>query len=83
MDWKIPLLLFWAALSFAVAFSAKRRGFSFWAYLLHSFLPSPVVALITLGLAEHGPPRAPVDRCEDDTIENSGARRQASARYGN
>jgi len=43
--------LFWIIPSVVVASVARRRGFSFWAYLLHSYLPSPFTALITLNLA--------------------------------
>jgi hypothetical protein len=44
-------VIFWIVPSVIVAFVAKKRGYSFWAYLLHGFLPSPFVALITLHLA--------------------------------
>ncbi len=49
----VPLIaiVFWIVPSVVVAFVAQRRGFSFWAYLLHSYLPSPFVALITLHFA--------------------------------
>ncbi|HXK36971.1 MAG TPA: hypothetical protein VJ553_05320 [Candidatus Paceibacterota bacterium] len=45
------VILFWILLSIVVASVARRRGFSFWAYLLHCYLPSPFVALITLHFA--------------------------------
>lgn len=47
-------ILFWLLPSIVVAFVARHRGFTFWAYLLHSYLPSPFVALITLHAATRG-----------------------------
>lgn len=50
MEYAIAIL-FWIIPSAIVASVARKRGYSFWAYLLHSYLPSPFVALITLHFA--------------------------------
>jgi hypothetical protein len=53
MEYWVVLLL-WLIPSIIVASVARRRGFSFWAYLLHCYLPSPFIALITLRAAIRG-----------------------------
>jgi hypothetical protein len=58
MDW-ILIVLFWIVPSFIVASIARRRGFSWGAYLAHCLLASPWVAMVTLHVATHGERNSP------------------------
>ncbi len=77
MEGLIAFVLLWIVPAFIVARVASRRGFSYWTYFVHSFLPSPFVALITLRVAStyapavaqmSEPSPAPTPQSSEETV---------------